>query len=214
MSYNRNAPLSDMRGPTDEEDDDSVENGHTPIGRMMLDNFIEISTRLGYETHDNPPLPEGYAREETLPSTFARVGKRPFEAIDHGEFLILRVTHHLTEELQHQLNELGDEFSSSLYMEIGEMSLSSNRIGWYHIPHEAVHIDEIDHIVFRQKLILHQVDQVSMQRLMDAFQELLSLHTRVYLRLISAAKFCSIQVALSKLQTWIDAPPDHDPMVG
>lgn len=203
-----------MRGPTDEDSGEEREFTPTEGGRLMLDHFIEIATRLGYDIHSDPPLPEGYERENTLPSTFARVGNRPFEAIDHGEFLVLRVTHHLPEELQHLLSELGDDFSSELYLEIGEMCLSSSRTGWYHMPHEATHIDEVDHIVLRQKLILHRVNQQSMQRLMDAFQELLSLHTRIYLRLISAAEFCTIHVALKEMQTWIDVSDENDPMVG
>ena len=150
--------------------------------RTPLDRLSEICWRLGYiADRDASALDiEDWPFREREGSLLIDIANHVFEAYgigDSDEIIILRMVlpvHPLVRKVFMNIDELAaNQISFDFFTNAID---GTQRTGFLPDPADATTVDQADALIVRQKLLLPHTDNLVMQRVMDAIQEILSRH--------------------------------------
>ena len=150
--------------------------------RTPLDRLSEICWRLGYIAdvdasalglNDRPFL----GREGSL---LIDIANHIFEAYGTGdseEIIILRVVLQVHPLVRKVFMNIDEEAAMRISFDFFTNAIDgTQRTGFLPEPASATTVDQADALIVRQKLLLPHTDNLVMQRVMDAIQEILSRH--------------------------------------
>ena len=178
----------------------------------QLNRLSEICWRLGYvNDRDLSALGiEDWPFRDREDSLIIDIANHIFEAYgtgDSDEIVILRMVlpvHPLVRKVFMNIDELAaNRISFDFFTNAID---GTQRTGFMPDPADATTVDQADALIVRQKLLLPHTDNLVMQRVMDAIQEILSRH-----RYLDRELFRAFMAACTHLpeDDDVDASEDH-----